>query len=146
MRLFRLLVLILAGAFVGVAARAEMKVSTNSVRDEVRKVVEAQLKAFRDDDYKAAYALAARQIRRRFDPEVYELMIKRGYASLAHNQRVQYGLVYDDGEGEAEIRVLVVDADNQRTDYRYQLIKERGVWRVGGVIEEDRSEAKLGET
>ena len=117
---------------------ADLKLSGRPVRDDVRQVVETQLAAFRQDDYAAAFALAARGIRERISLRVYEAMLKRGYPALAQHRRADLGLPRDDGLGHAEVAVTVFDAAGHRAGFRYRLMLEEGVWRVSGVVQDDQ--------
>jgi ketosteroid isomerase-like protein len=116
-----------------------MKLSVRPVRDEVRAVVEAQLAAFRQDDYAAAFALAAAEIRARMSVRVYEAMVKRGYPALARHQRADLSLPRDDGAGHAEVLVTLSDATAHRTVFRYRLMVENGAWRVSGLVPDGQS-------
>ena len=130
-----LLLGLLAGA---VAAEPEMRLSPKKVRDEVRAVVEAQLAALQSGDFAAAYDFAASGIRRQFDERLFTVMIKRGYAPLLRPDKTDLGVVRDDGEGTAQIGVTVTDRQNRSTVYRYWLVKEGEVWRISGVMLEQR--------
>lgn len=130
-------ILLFSGVF-SPAAEPEMKLSSKKVRDEVRAVVEAQLAALRTGDFATAYDFAARPIRRQFDERLFELMIKRGYASLLKPGSADVGSVRDDGEGIAQVLVTITDAQKRVTVYRYWLTKEGEAWRIAGVMLEQR--------
>ena len=100
--------------------------------------VQAQLAALQSGDFATAYDFAARGIRRQFDERLFTVMIKRGYAPLLRPDRTDFGVVRDDGEGTAQIGVTVTDRQNRSTVYRYWLVKEGDVWRISGVMLEQR--------
>jgi hypothetical protein len=128
---------LLAGLFAG-AAEPEMRLSPKKVRDEVRAVVEAQLAALQSGDFATAYEFAARGIRRQFDERLFAAMIRLGYAPLLRPDKTDLGVVRDDGEGTAQISVTVTDRQKRSTVYRYWLVKEDDVWRISGVVLEQR--------
>jgi hypothetical protein len=115
-----------------------MRLSPKKVRDEVRAVVEAQLAALQSGDFATAYEFAARGIRRQFDERLFAAMIRRGYAPLLKPDKTDLGVVRDDGEGTAQVSVAVTDRQKRSTVYRYWLAKEDDVWRISGVVLEQR--------
>ena len=115
-----------------------MRLSPKKVRDEVRTVVETQLRALRAGDFATAYGFAARPIRRQFDERMFALLLKRGYAPLLKPALTDIGLVRDDEEGTAQVPVTVTDAQKRATVYRYWLVKEGENWRIAGVTLEQR--------
>lgn len=115
-----------------------MRLSPKPVRDEVRAVVEAQLAALQTGDFATAYEFTARGIRRQFDERLFALMLKRGYAPLLKPGRSEVGLVRDDGEGTAQVSVVVAGLRNRSTVYRYWLVREGDLWRISGVVLEQR--------
>lgn len=120
------------------AAEPEMRLSPKKVRDEVRAVVEAQLAALRAGDFATAYDFAARGIKRQFDERLFGAMIRRGYAALLKPDQTDLGVVRDDGAGTAEVSVTATDRQKRSTVYRYWLVKEDDVWRISGVVLEQR--------
>ncbi len=126
---------LLAGAR---AAEPEMRLSPKKVRDEVRAVVEAQLAALQAGDFATAYDFAARGIKRQFDERLFAAMIRRGYTPLLKPDKTDLGVVRDDGQGAAQVDVTVTDRQRRITVYRYWLAKEEDVWRISGVMLEQR--------
>ena len=108
---------------------------TADVKSELTDVIDAQLAAFRADDYAKAYTFAAAEIKGMFTPEDFEGMVRKSYPVIAHSTSVDYGMAFDTGE-EAVIYVHVQNtgtkADGQ---YQYMLKKENGAWKIGGVVE-----------
>lgn len=109
------------------------RVSSKEVQAEVRTVVEAQLAAFRAEDYGAAYALAAASLQRKFSAPLFERLIKRGYPALARHARAELGLVRGDRQDRAEVVVSVYDGREQQADFRYLMVRQRAGWRIDGV-------------
>jgi hypothetical protein len=116
-------------------------------RREITAVVEAQLAAFRANDFDKAYGFAAQGLRQQFTVEQFTVMITRGYPLILHNERAEFGLPQDDGTS-AVLSVQVFAAGNQSAAYRYLLVKESAgstasggakgdpVWRITGVTPE----------
>ena len=139
MKQFGLGVIWLLGLLAGVsAAEPEMRISPKIVRDEVKAVVESQLAALRKGDIETAHGFAAEGIKRQFDARVFGLMLKRGYAPLLRHNRIDLGIVRDDGEGAAQLAVTVFDSLNRSTAYRYWLVQEAAGWRISGVVLEQK--------
>jgi len=132
-------IVVLLGLLAGAgAAEPEMRLSPKKVRDEVRAVVEAQLAALQAGDFATAYDFAARGIKRQFDERLFAAMIRRGYGTLLKPDKTDLGVVRDDGEGTAQVSVTATDGLKHSTLYRYWLVKEDEVWRISGVVLEQR--------
>ncbi len=108
--------------------------STDPVKQELSRVIDAQLAAFRANDYAKAYTFAAGAIQEMFAVGSFEEMVKSGYPLIAHAAKVEYGLAFDTGE-EAVINVTVEGSDGRRVQYQYLLKKEGGAWKISGVGE-----------
>ncbi len=121
------------------AARAAgaMKPSVPAARTEIHAVVQAQLQAFRDGAFPAAYALAAEGIREKFTLEAFVKMVQGTYPELARHVRAELGSAVDDGSA-AMISVRVTLRDGSSVRYRYLLQREASGWRISGVVGEKR--------
>ncbi len=113
---------------------SEAHPSTAPVKQELSAVIDAQLAAFRANDYPKAYTFAAGAIQGMFSKERFEDMVKTAYPSIARSAKAEYGLAFDTGE-EAVINVVVEGADGERAQYQYLLKKEDGAWKINGVSE-----------
>lgn len=137
-----LLALTLGGVSAAATDAAEPRDKTASrpaareTRDAVRAAVGAQLQALREGEFEQAYALAAEGIRRQFRLPVWVEMIRRGYAPLLRHERVEFGVIRPDGDDRASLPVVVFATDSRATRYRYDLVRERGGWRIAGVVAE----------
>lgn len=118
-------------------ARSEMRPSAPRDRAEIRQVVEAQLKAWREGDQVRAYALAASGLRARYPLPAFVELVRRGYPEIAYNTRAELGSVVDDGSS-AMVSVRVFGAGGRGVRYRYLLVREDQGWRISGVIGEVR--------
>ncbi|MGH7321376.1 MAG: DUF4864 domain-containing protein [Candidatus Rokuibacteriota bacterium] len=102
--------------------------------DAMAKTVLDQLEAFRRGDWTSAYRFASASIHSQFTPEAFRQMVTRGYAPIARplQSRILATRVLDATRGFVEIRV---EGQNGETiDALYELVEERGAWRVNGVI------------
>lgn len=131
-------VCLLSGLSLAAAATGDMRPSPRKVRDEVRAVVEAQVAALQTGDFATAYELAGRGIKRQFDQRLFAAMIRRGYPALLRPGEREFGIVRDNGAGTAEITLAITDTQKRTTVYRYLLALEDEVWRIGGVLLEQR--------
>jgi Domain of unknown function (DUF4864) len=116
----------------------DWRVSTKSIREGVLGTVEAQLRAIREKDFARAYSYAAVEIKQRFTLPVFTAMLRRGYPALLRHKESEPGGVRDDGEGHAVVVVTVIDQLDQRTNYRYFLLREDDTWRIEGVVPEGK--------
>lgn len=110
------------------------RLSTDPVKQELTTIIDAQLAAFRANDYAKAYTFAAGEIKEAFAPDRFEAMVRTSYPLIAHAAKAEYGLAFDTGE-EAVINVTVESAEGKRTQYQYLLKKEDGAWKISGVGE-----------
>ena len=110
-------------------------VSSEPVKQELTAVIDGQLAAFRAGDYPKAYTFAAGGIKEMFPVENFEMMVKTAYPLIAGSAKAEYGLAFDTGE-DAVVNVTVEDAKGQRAQYQYTLSKEKGVWKITGVVEQ----------
>ena len=120
------------------AAHAEPSyahVCSEPVKQELTAVIDAQLAAFRANDYPKAYTFAAGGIKETFPVENFETMVKTAYPLIAGAAKAEYGLAFDTGE-DAVVNVTVENAQGQRAQYQYTLSKEKGAWKITGVAEQ----------
>ena len=104
------------------------------MKQELTAVIDAQLAAFRANDYPKAYTFAAESIQEMFPQENFAAMVKTGYPIIANSVRATYGLAFDTGE-EAVVNVTVETADGKQGQYQYLLKKEKDAWKIIGVSE-----------
>jgi hypothetical protein len=95
-------------------------------------VIQAQLAAFRKGDTAKAHAYSAAALRRQYPLRAFTLVVKESYPEIWANTSAEFGLARDDG---TRGRILVhVSAHETGASYDYFLLKERGAWRVEGVL------------
>ena len=117
------------------SARPKPHPCSADVKSELTTVIDAQLAAFRADDYAKAFTFAAGPIKTMFTQPEFEAMVRKAYPVIAHSTSVDYGMAFDTGE-EAVIYVRVQNTDTKGdAQYQYLLKKEDGAWKIGGVSE-----------
>ncbi len=102
--------------------------------DAMVKTVLDQLEALRRGDWTSAYRFASASIQAQFTPETFRQMVTRSYAPIARplQSRILATRVLDATRGFVEIRV---EGQNGETiDALYELVEERGAWRINGVV------------
>lgn len=110
------------------------KPSEESLTKELVKIIEAQLAAFRTNDYTKAYTFAAAAIKQQFSPEAFERMIKTQYPNIAESRTAIFGPVFDNGD-EAFVNVGIAGGSSKTINYGYLMKRESSGWRINGVIE-----------
>ena len=100
---------------------------------QIEQTIRSQLDAFEDDDFARAFDYAAPSIQGMFGtPEVFGLMVKRGYPMVWRPGEVRFTELLSAGSEMAQ-RVLIRDRDGQTHLLEYRLIDEGGQWRISGV-------------
>jgi hypothetical protein len=128
-RLLFLSLVLVAAAALGADG---LKPSEMKTKDALHAVIDAQLTAFRKDDYAGAYVFADRSIKDQFPLETFERMVRSGYPAIAHSTSAKCGLSFDNGD-EAVVNVRVFSANREPIDYQYALRRDGVDWRITGV-------------
>lgn len=119
-----------AALFMVGAAPAQEAVAPNP---EIESTIQGQLDAFQADDVATAFSFAAPSIQGMFGtPEVFGMMVKRGYPMVWRPGDVRFTELLSEG-GEMAQRVLIRDRDGRSHLLEYRLIDEGGQWRISGV-------------
>jgi len=128
-----LLVLMLLGvSLVSGWGADDLKPSEVQIKEALRNVINAQLNAFRKDDYAGAYYFSDLEFRHQCSLERFERMVKIGYPAIAHSTSFRCGLSFDNGD-EAVINVRVFSDGREPIDYQYLMRKDGETWRVTSV-------------
>ncbi|MEZ0259081.1 MAG: DUF4864 domain-containing protein [Chthoniobacter sp.] len=128
-----LLVLMLLGAsLVSGWASDDLKPSEVQIKDALRSVVDAQLNAFRKDDYAGAYVYSDLEFRHQCPLDRFERMVRVAYPAIAHSTSARCGLAFDNGD-EAVINVRVFSEGREPVDYQYLMRRDGETWRITGV-------------
>lgn len=135
LRLSVLLALLLALAAPGIAPSARAQSLSADDREEIRKVIQAQVEAFRHDDGEAAFALASPGIQRLFGtPEIFMDMVRQGYQPVYRPRRFDFDEVVSLG-GQPAQKVDVVGPDGQPVIAVYPMTRlPDGSWRIDGCF------------
>ncbi len=116
--------------FLSSAASAQETLARNP---DIEGTIQSQMDAFVADDVATAFTFAAPSIQGMFGtPEVFGMMVKRGYPMVWRPDDVQFTDLRKEG-GEMAQRVLIRDLDGKSHLLEYRLIDEGGQWRISGV-------------
>lgn len=132
---------IAAGAMTLGTAVAALPISKRAVSEQVTKVIEAQLAAFRAGDVEKAYGYAAEPLRLQTSAPAFARIVQQNYPEIWRNTRAEYGLIRDDGNRATVI--VHVFAKDMEAAYDYVLFKESAGWRIGGVLRHEPDAAKM---
>lgn len=137
------LAVILVGAVVRAAETPSLRASKPAVRAEVVASVEGQLAAFRSGEIEKAYAYASTLLQMQTPIRRFAQLVRAGYPEIWANERVEFGLVRDDGR-RATVTARVFVKGGASAPYDYVLAKEDDFWRIAGVLRhEEKGETRL---
>ena len=130
----RLPTLFLLLAFVVPGVAVAQPGPTETDRQAVIGVIQAQLDAFAADDAAGAYQFASPTIQRIFPtPEIFMGMVRTGYLTIYRHQRADF-LDLDIVNGSLAQRVLLVGPDGVPVVALYFMQRQPdGSWRINGV-------------
>jgi hypothetical protein len=111
-----------------------LRISNDSTKNGLIKVVDAQLAAFRRGDYPRAYTFAGSQVHLQYPLPLFERMVKVGYPVIARSRSAQFGVILDNGD-EAVVNVGILDGSGRIFHYQYFLKHEPAGWKINGVSE-----------
>ena len=99
----------------------------------IRKVIEAQLDAFRRDDAARAFSYATPGIRELFgSPETFMAMVKTSYPVVYRPSSVVFQAPAMEGSELVQL-VRMTDADGHAWIARYPMLRDgKGPWRING--------------
>jgi hypothetical protein len=100
----------------------------------MRQTVLDQLAAFRRGDWAAAYSYASESIQTQFTLEAFREMVTRGYGPIAASSRASVLHTHLDGPAHGFVEVRVYGQDGQTIDALYEVVEEKGAWRINGVL------------
>ena len=112
----------------------DWRISPRVLREEVRSVVTVQLAALRVRDYETAYLQTSRELMRRFSPEQFVAMLRRGYPALFQHTQADLGFVRDREEVESCLTVEVTGPGGRRAGYRFYLVHQKDGWKIDGIV------------
>jgi Domain of unknown function (DUF4864) len=92
-----------------------------------------QLEAFRRGDFDTAYTFASVDIQQQFDRPAFEQMVKGGYPEIAESTFAKVVGATLAADGHAYVAVKVRGANGNNIEAFYELVLERGQWKINGV-------------
>lgn len=110
-----------------------LRLSAGSVQQELARVIDSQLSAFRKGDYAGAYAFADSALQAQVSPAVFEHMVKTSYPAIARSRSASFGVSLDNG-AEAIVTVGVMSQSGHLLQYHYLMHHEPGGWKISGVV------------
>jgi Domain of unknown function (DUF4864) len=93
-----------------------------------------QLAAFRRGDWTAAYSFASESIQGQFTPEAFREMVTKGYGPIASSSGARVLRTHLDGPQHGYVEVRVNGQDGRTIDALYELVEEKGAWKINGVL------------
>ncbi|MFP6870941.1 MAG: DUF4864 domain-containing protein [Nitrospinota bacterium] len=104
-------------------------------RQAIRKVIRAQMDAFRRDDGAAAFSYASPSIRSQFQtPERFMEIVRRGYRPVYRPRSVKFLELIETG-GQIFQKVWVLGPDGVPVNAYYVMERQPGGgWKIGGCI------------
>lgn len=108
---------------------------TAETRAAIRKVIEAQMEAFRQDDGETAFSYAASDVQNQFGtPENFMRMVRLGYRPLYRPLQIHFKLAHME-EGKIWQPLLATAEDGHIVIAIYFVTRlPNGDWRIGGVM------------
>jgi hypothetical protein len=99
-------------------------------------VIQAQLEAFRRNEYSEAHRHLSSVLKREFaDREAFRHLVQGLYPELAHFQSVQYGHARATQSGmRVEIAVSVTGRDGITTQAAYDLVREGNTFLIASIV------------
>ncbi len=95
--------------------------------------VTGQLEAFRRGDWDAAYGFASAEIRKQFDRQGFERMVRGGYPEIASSTFYSVGQTRAEADGLVYVRVKIRGANGKSIEALYEMVREPGGWKINGV-------------
>ena len=93
-----------------------------------------QLDAFRRNDYDAAYGFASSEIRRLFDRQAFERMVRTGYPEIADSVRAHVASTRAMPNGTIYLVIKIRGTNGQQVEALYEIVHELGAYKINGVV------------
>ena len=120
------------GHFERLAYLRPFKLSEEPVKEELTRVIDSQLAAFRNGDFNGAYGYADSSLQQQFTAPAFREMVRTSYPAIATSASATYGIVFDNGRI-AVVMVCVTSHAGNELHYQYLLRREPAGWRISGV-------------
>lgn len=117
------------------APEAGARKPTDAERKAAIASIEAQLKAFKADDYTTAMKYQSSALKENFETaDAFKRAIKQGYPQFARYKSASFGLATCDEKGDRlAIQVTLTGEDNVTIRAVYLMLREKGEYKVDGV-------------
>lgn len=117
-------------------APTKLRSLSEAERKQVTGAIEAQLRAFRADDFKTAEKYQHSSLKENFaSTDAFRTMMRRGYPQVVNYKTVAFGESRCDEPGQhAQIRVAITGKDGSVLKMVYVMEKEDGEYRVLSVF------------
>lgn len=129
---FLLVLMLLVGSVTWSWGSDDLRPSEIRIKEALRTVIDAQLNAFRHEDYAGAYVFSDSEFRHQCPLERFERMVRLGYPAIAHSTSARCGLTFDNGD-EATVNVRIFSEGREPIDYQYTLRRDGESWRITSV-------------
>jgi F0F1-type ATP synthase assembly protein I len=118
------------------AAEPEFRKATDEERKAATTAIEAQLKAFRDDDYEKAGKYQSAGLRKNVpSAEAFRAMMRRSYPQFAKYKSVSFGDARCSPDGALfQINLVLTGQDGVTVRATYLMVKEEGEYKVATVL------------
>ena len=117
----------------GARSGPPLHLSREAVQQELDRVINSQLSAFRKGDYTGAYAFADSALQAQVSPAVFERMVKTGYPAIVRSRSASFGVSLDNGK-QAVVTVGILSQSGHLLQYHYLMHHEPNGWRISGVV------------
>ena len=127
--------LVLVGLLLGLAGEAEAQSVSDADRAAIRRVIEAQVDAFRRDDSDAAFGLASPTIQGMFgSPEIFMDMVRQGYQPVYRPRAFDFREIVNlHGQPAQKVHVIGPDGRPVTAIYPMRQLPD-GSWRIDGCF------------
>lgn len=113
----------------------EFRAATADERKKATESIEAQLKAFKADDYRAAEKYQSEGLRGNFnDLGQFRRMMQTVYPQFANYRSVSFGQATANKDGSlVRVAAIITGVDGKTVRAVYDMVLEQGTYRVSGV-------------
>lgn len=110
-----------------------LTLSAQAQNDEIQSNIQAQIDAFKSDDFATAFTFASPSIQRLFGtPENFGAMVRNGYPMVWRPADVRF-LELREVAGQLWQKVMITDAAGNLHVLDYQMVDLENGWKINGV-------------
>lgn len=115
--------------------KPQIRPATEKEKKDASAAIEAQLKAFKADDYEKASKFQHSELRKNFpSPADFRRAIRTTYPQFAAYRSVSFGEARATTDGShLEIKIVLTGQDGVTVRATYMMVREEGEYRVAGV-------------